>query len=74
MNFRIGDKVRITTFGAWSGLEGKICIVSELRDFDSEYACRVKCIGTHWECLMLEREIEKVVIKGQQLLFSFMSE
>ncbi len=72
MKFKIGDKVRITPNAAWCGLVGETCVVSEVQNFNSKFACRVKHISSNWDCVMLEGEIEKLSTKGQQLLFSFM--
>lgn len=74
MKYKIGDKVRIIKFPNQDCI-GYICEVIEILNYSSsyEYCCKVKCITVpNWECLMLPNEIEKIPIKGQQLLFSFM--
>ena len=69
--FKVGDKVRITKHAAWCSLVGDICIVSKMEPPDSEFICRIKH-KSNWDCLMFEKEIEKISEKGKQLEFSFM--
>ena len=75
MKLKIGDKVRIKDIFQVAKRVGKVhevCQVAEDWDYESEFICRVREIDGFWSCLMFEQEIEKVVTKGQQLLFSFM--
>jgi hypothetical protein len=72
MKLKIGDKVRITKYAEWCGLVGEVCIVCRIEDLDSQFICRIQHTSSNWDCLMFEKEIEKVAHKNQQLLFSFM--
>ena len=73
MKFKVGDKVRIVKSKTFPDLIGNIYEVTVVEPPFSLFACRVKSLqGGGWNCLMFEKEIEKVVTKGQQLLFSFM--
>ena len=74
MQFKVGDKVRLTKQAAWSEHVGDVCVVTKLLDFDSDFICRIKHPPSGWECLMFPKEIEKVSEKGRQLEFAFMGE
>ncbi len=71
IEFKIGDKVRITKHAAWTNLVGEICEVSKIEPLNTSFICRIKH-KSNWDCLMLEKEIEKMPEKGKQLTFAFM--
>lgn len=77
MVFKIGDKVKIVKSDDFSDIIGRLCEVTAIMPKSSLFACRVTG-GTPsspiypYEVLMFDWEIERVVTKGQQLLFSFM--
>ena len=75
-SFKIGDKVKIVNFHDEKVI-GKTGIIIEIDDSWSEYNYIIK-----WDIIpfpynetipLYENEIEHVVVKGQQLLFSFMT-
>ena len=72
--FEVGDKVRfVKCFSLNPKPWGKISTILEVRDNERQFPYIVS-IGITGRFPTLAYEIEKVAIKGQQLLFSFMSE
>lgn len=72
MRYRVGDKVRVVQSREFPGMVGKIYEVSDAMRYSKTFACRVIDVKTGWNPLMFDYEIEKVPIKGQQLVFEFM--
>lgn len=70
MRFKVGDKVQIVKSPGDCWDRKGLCEVIATCE-DSGFVCRIKEISTSWNCLMFADEIEKVSIKGQQLVFDF---
>ena len=72
MKFKVGDKVKITDKFPNSYYVGLLCEICQVR-IDSIFSYEVRRIDDKgWKCLVKFDEIEKVAIKGEQLLFEFM--
>jgi len=70
MKFKLGDKVKIidSPDGCWNG---KICKIIKAYSHrtSTDYAYRVQEVSnTNWNCPMMEKELESVLRKGEQLL------
>lgn len=74
MMFKIGDKVKVVKSEDFPDMVGKICKVLTVQPSNSLFACRIIESKGDFSPLMYDYEIEKVSAKGEQLLFSFMSE
>lgn len=69
MKLKVGDKVKLINYFE-PLLNGNIGIIIEVRKLGREYPYKID-FSSFW--LPVRRdEIEKVAIKGQQILFSFM--
>ncbi len=75
MNFKVGDKVRVICRVFWIDkyFTGKTGIVVEVKEVVVDNFLYTICINGV-EIPVYDFEIEKINIKGQQLLFDFMSE
>ena len=72
MQFKMGDKVKLIHF-PYNSMVGQIGVIIEVRSSGYEFPYRIK-ISDSFKPAVLEREIEKVVTKNQQLLFEFMQQ
>lgn len=79
MKYKVGDKVKIVKSDDFSDIIGQLCEVEAVMSETSSFVCRVTG-GTlsnptyPYSMLMFAWEIEKVITKNQQLLFSFMEQ
>ena len=70
MQFKVGDEVKIIS-GPIPNKIGEIGYVLNIYPPGSTFQYRIR-VGNYWSCPMYEYEVKPVLIKGQQLLFSFM--
>lgn len=74
MSFKVGDKVRIVKFPD-TDVVGREAIITNVYCNSGLYPYRVKdLLDNSWDCLMQTNEIEKIIVKNQQLLFDFMQQ
>jgi len=72
MELKVGDKVKIVKF-PYSDIVGRIATVINIYCNTDLYPYRVEdTLNNSWECLVRTDEIEKMPIRGEQLLFEFM--
>ena len=72
MKYKVGDTVKVIKSHDFPNMVGKIYKVTVVQSLNTMFCCRVQQLPNPWNPLMFEYEIEKVAVKGQQLLFPFM--